>query len=201
MSKQNATWIIAGEKGTYTNFQPQNSKSIFNFAPGCGDPISETDLKKAAYVSGPNKKRPTGSWTTCIDELKKGTKDINCVIMSDDLEDRLYYGNKCNLNAKKDSSRNDIYCPSGYSSQGFIYEYNTSSSNNNYKICKRNAPSSDLDCCYDKNQQTDINTCKEGYTYGTGNCRARMRLHCDGTDDNIKNNKCQTWCNEVLEMI
>ena len=196
MSKQNAKWIIAGEKGTYTNFQSDNSRSIFSFSKGCGDPISDANLKEAASVAGENYRRPKGSFTTCFDDLNKGKKGLNCVIMSTDFEDRLYYDSQCGLNAINDSDRNEIYCPNGYTSQGYIYEYNSSSSNNNYKICKRDSPSDNLDCCYDKDQSTDINTCEDGYTYGTQNCNIRMKLHCDGTDTNIKDSKyCKAWCN------
>lgn len=200
MYPQNATFVIAGEKGTYTNFQPDNkSFSLFSFSQGCGNPISENDLEtKVGYVSGPNKSRSkVDTTTTCLNEIKKGTKDINCVITSDDFEDRLYYDSNCGLNAIKDSNRDEIYCPNGYSSVGFVYEYNTASSNNNYKICKRDAPADQLDCCYDKDQSTDINKCEDGYMYGKPNCNIRMEYHCDGTDNNIKDSKyCKTWCND-----
>ena len=198
--RQNAKFVIAGEKGTYTNLQSPDSPGFSLFgSPGCGSTITDNDLKtKVGYVSGPNKKRTdVDKTTTCLDEINKGNTNVNCVITSDAFEDRLYYNTECGLNAVQDSNRDEIYCPNGYSSVGFVYEYNSASSNNNYKICKRDAPASDLDCCYDKDQSTDINKCKDGFMYGTSDCNIRMRKHCDGTDNNIKDSKyCKTWCND-----
>jgi len=199
MSRQNATWIIAGEKGSFTNAQSDTSRSIFSFSPGCGNPISDADLKKAASVSGENMDRPEGNWTTCFDDLNKGKKDLNCVIMSDDLESKLFSSGQCNLNSIGDNDRDVIYCPDGYTSKGYIYEKNYGfKTNNNYKICKRDYDSGkQVDCCSDKNQSYDINKCEEGYTYGTSKCNIRMKLHCDGTDNNIKeSDHCKKWCND-----
>ena len=204
---QNATWIIAGEKGTATNKtdpeQPGWSVNLLSIdgrtqQQKCGKPITRSDLARAASVGGMNKDRPDGGWTKCIDELERGNSNVDCVIMDGDFEDRLFHDSDCGLNAHKDTGRDaDIYCPDGYSQKGFIYEKNSWSSNNNYKICKRNQDYNKETCCWNKDQNTEHgNKCEEGYTYGTTACNDYMKNWCkDGT--RIKDEpKCVEYCND-----